>query len=46
MGGNRRMSSLHARRTTGQHQAMRRMSATQLRDRRGSTHMMALPAGG
>ncbi|PRW33225.1 outer dynein arm-docking complex subunit 1 [Chlorella sorokiniana] len=40
--GGRRMSSVH-RRTTGQHQVVRRMSATQLMDQRGSITMLAAP---
>lgn len=42
--GGRRMSSVH-RRTTGQHQMVRRMSATHLMDRRGSITMLAAPGG-
>lgn len=44
--GSRRVTSMHNRRTTGQHQAVRRMSAAGLVERRASIQLLPAPGGG
>jgi hypothetical protein len=44
--GSRRVTGMHNRRTTGQHQAVRRMSAAGLVERRASIQLLPAPGGG